>query len=166
VSACLAGINCRWDGTSKPCKKIINLIKQGKAIPICPEQLGGFATPRDSAELHGNKVVTKTGEDITAQIRKGAKGATIINHARGEGPKHHKSFFGLEIDSHRDVVMVIVEEHLSRNVLNAIAKTGKFDNDDNAGIAFQVDVENIVGVSEQVKLIQKDLEDKLIDLKH
>jgi len=70
VSACLAGINCKRDGGSKPCQKIIELVKQGKAIPICPEQLGGLTTPRTPAEQKNNKVLTKDGKDVTAQFEK------------------------------------------------------------------------------------------------
>ena len=51
VGACLAGINCMWNGKSKPCQKVINLVKQGKAIPVCPEQLGGLKTPRIPQEI-------------------------------------------------------------------------------------------------------------------
>ncbi|VVB79622.1 Uncharacterised protein [uncultured archaeon] len=78
VSACLAGINCRYDGKSKPCQDIINLVKQGKAIPVCPEQLGGLSTPRNIAEQKREKVFTKDGKDITAQVIKGAEEALKI----------------------------------------------------------------------------------------
>jgi uncharacterized protein YbbK (DUF523 family) len=78
VSACLAGINCRWDGEAKPCQKVIDLVKQGKAIPVCPEQLGGLATPRASAEQKENKVFTKTGEDVSLQFERGAEEALKI----------------------------------------------------------------------------------------
>lgn len=73
VSACLAGIKCRYDGEGKPCQKVLDLIKQGKAIPICPEQLGGLTTPRNPAEQKENKVFTKTGEDVTSQFENGAE---------------------------------------------------------------------------------------------
>ena len=73
VSACLAGINCRGDNKSKPCQKVIDLVKQGKAIPVCPEQLGGLTTPRDSAEQKGNKIFDKSGKDVTIQFERGAK---------------------------------------------------------------------------------------------
>lgn len=73
VSACLAGINCRHDRTSKPCKKVIELVKKGDAVPVCPEQLGGLLTPREPAEQKGNKVFTKSGKDVTAEFRKGAE---------------------------------------------------------------------------------------------
>jgi len=73
VSACLAGINCRWDGKARPCQKVIDLVKQGKAIPVCPEQLGGLTTPRTPAEQRANAVYTKDGIDVTFQFETGAE---------------------------------------------------------------------------------------------
>ena len=71
-----------WNGKSKPCQKVIDLIKQGKAIPVCPEQLGGLKTPRIPQEIQGGteedvlngkcKVVNKNGEDVTKQFIRGA----------------------------------------------------------------------------------------------
>ena len=73
VSACLAWINCRWNGGGSPCQKIIALVKQGKAITVCPEQLGGLSTPRIPAEQKGDNVFTKEGKDVTKQFKKGAE---------------------------------------------------------------------------------------------
>ena len=73
VSACLAGIKCRWDGEAIPSQKVIELVKQGKAIPVCPEQLGGLATPRTPAEQKGDKILTKDGKDVTFQFKRGAE---------------------------------------------------------------------------------------------
>jgi uncharacterized protein YbbK (DUF523 family) len=78
VSACLAGVRCRYDGKAKPCRKVIELVKQGKAIPVCPEQLGGLPTPRPSSEKKGSKVFTKHGRDVTANFRRGAEEAFRI----------------------------------------------------------------------------------------
>ena len=78
VSACLTGIKCRWDGEARPCQKVIELVKQGKAIPVCPEQLGGLTTPRTPAEQREDKVFTKTGEDVTTQFERGAEEALKI----------------------------------------------------------------------------------------
>jgi uncharacterized protein YbbK (DUF523 family) len=83
VSACLAGIKCRYDGTAKPNKKVIDLIKKGKAIPICPEQLGGLSTPRIPAETKNGRIVRKDGKDITAYFIKGAKEALKIAKMAG-----------------------------------------------------------------------------------
>jgi len=78
VSACLAGINCNYKNESRPCQKIIELVKQGKAIPVCPERLGGLTTPRFPAEQRGNKVFTKGEKDVTIQFKRGAKEALKI----------------------------------------------------------------------------------------
>ncbi len=78
VSAYLAGIKCMWDGEAKPCQKVINLVKRGKAIPVCPEQLGGLSTPRIPSEQKGNKVFSKEGQDVTDKFEKGAKEALRV----------------------------------------------------------------------------------------
>jgi uncharacterized protein YbbK (DUF523 family) len=78
VSACLAGIKCAWNAESKPSQKVIELIKQGKAIPVCPEQLGGLTTPRTPAEKKEKKIITKEGKDVTLQFEKGANEALKI----------------------------------------------------------------------------------------
>ncbi len=78
VSACLAGIKCNYKDEARPCQKVIELVKQGKAIPVCPEQLGGLTTPRTPAEQKDNKVFTKTGDDVTAQFKRGAEEALKI----------------------------------------------------------------------------------------
>lgn len=48
-------------------------MKEHELIPVCPEQLGGLATPRDPAERQGDKIITKTGTDVTAEYLKGAE---------------------------------------------------------------------------------------------
>ena len=75
VSGCLADLKCRYDGAAKPCEKVIRMVAEGKAIPVCPEQLGGLPTPRISAEIRGNKVIRKDGVDITEEFRRGAQEA-------------------------------------------------------------------------------------------
>jgi len=73
VSGCLAGINCNYKGESKPNAFVIELVRKGKAIPICPEQLGGLSTPRTPAEIKEGKVFTKEGKDVTINFVNGAK---------------------------------------------------------------------------------------------
>ena len=77
VSSCLAGIPCRYDCSHKNSKYVNDLIKEGKAIPICPEQVSGLPTPREACEcLMVNdklKVISKSGKDCTDYFYKGAE---------------------------------------------------------------------------------------------
>lgn len=76
VSACLVGINCKYNGGNNYNEKIFELVKKGEAIPICPEQLGGLQTPRIPSEIKiidGKRhVINKEGEDVTQNFEKGA----------------------------------------------------------------------------------------------
>jgi uncharacterized protein YbbK (DUF523 family) len=83
VSACLAGIECRYDGGAKPSLKVVDLVKQGKAIPVCPEQLGGLATPRIAAEKKGDQIIRQDGQDVTAEFLKGAEESLKIAKLAG-----------------------------------------------------------------------------------
>ncbi|MBU0635486.1 DUF523 domain-containing protein [Candidatus Micrarchaeota archaeon] len=78
VSACLAGVKCHWDGKVKPNQLIVNLVKEGNAIPVCPEQLGGLPTPRVPAEQKGKRVITRDGVDVTSFFDSGAQEALKI----------------------------------------------------------------------------------------
>lgn len=78
VSACLAGINCRYDGNSNSCEKVIEMVKNGEAIPICPEQLGGLSTPRRPVQIVNGKCISETGEDFTEAFKIGANEALKI----------------------------------------------------------------------------------------
>ncbi len=72
-SACLLGIKCRYDGKEETNRKIVNLSRKEILIPVCPEQLGGLSTPREPAEQKGEKVVTKSGKDVSENFKRGAK---------------------------------------------------------------------------------------------
>lgn len=91
----------------------------------------------------------------------GATGATIINNARGEGLKQSKTFFGLTLETPRDVLLFIVEEHLSRHILEEIKKVGRFDEKPGSGIAIQIDVEDAVGVNHQISQLSATIESEL-----
>ncbi|KAF0091948.1 MAG: hypothetical protein FD141_132 [Fusobacteria bacterium] len=78
VSACLAGIKCRYDGKSSENEFVMRLIKEDKAFAVCPELLGGLKTPRPACEVtidtDGNrKVVTKDGKGYTKEFEEGAR---------------------------------------------------------------------------------------------
>jgi uncharacterized protein YbbK (DUF523 family) len=82
VSACLCGIPCRYDGTSAPDPGAERLVRKGKAIPICPEVLGGLPIPRTAMDIARGEgkdiltgdapVISETGEDVTPFLLQGA----------------------------------------------------------------------------------------------
>ena len=73
VSACLLGINCKYDGGNNRNEKIISLLKDEILIPVCPEQLGGLSTPRSPSEIRGDRVYSVEGEDLTENFKRGAE---------------------------------------------------------------------------------------------
>lgn len=103
----------------------------------------------------------KTDLVLNTARQNGAKGATVINNARGEGRKQSKTFFGLSLETSRDVLMFLVEEHLSRHILEKIAKAGEFDSKPGTGIAFKIDVEDAIGVMHQVEELTQELVDEI-----
>ncbi|GEP85187.1 Uncharacterized conserved protein [Staphylococcus piscifermentans] len=93
ISACLIGENVRYNGSNKLNQELQELVTQHKAISICPEVLGGLSTPRPPAEIVGGdgrgvwndkaKVLTNTGEDVTAQFKEGALKALEVLQTYG-----------------------------------------------------------------------------------
>ena len=104
---------------------------------------------------------SKTCAVMDAARHGGATGATIINNARGEGLALKKTFFGLSLETQRDVILFLVEEHLSRHILEKIAEVGKFEERPGTGIAFQIDVEDAVGVAHQIEQLVDVVEAEL-----
>ena len=89
VSGCLVGMKCRYDGSmSEDNEKLREMVENGEAIPICPEQLGGLPTPRPEQEIAGGegrdvlkgraKVINKEGKDVTDMFLKGAGDVLVI----------------------------------------------------------------------------------------
>lgn len=103
----------------------------------------------------------KTDTVVEAAKECGATGATVITNARGEGLKGAKTFLGLDLESQRDVAIFLVEEHLARDILETIAEVGNFDAEPGTGIAFQLDVEDAVGITQQVARLQEVVEEEI-----
>ena len=87
ISACLCGVNCKYNGLNNYNEKCNELFISGKAILVCPEQLGGLSTPRVPSELQDNtlniikkngKILNKDGEDVTENFLKGAREVATI----------------------------------------------------------------------------------------
>ncbi len=103
----------------------------------------------------------KTDAVLDAARQAGATGCTVLNQARGEGLEQAKTFLGLSLETQRDMVLFLVEEHLSRRILETIAEMGEFDSKPGTGIAFQIDVEDAVGVTHQIRKLTEVVEEEL-----
>lgn len=83
VSACLVGVNCKYNGKNNDDEKVKEYLKDKKYIIICPEQLGGLTTPRNPSEIEKidghevlqgkSKVITCENIDVTENFINGAK---------------------------------------------------------------------------------------------
>ncbi|MBU0681784.1 MAG: DUF523 domain-containing protein [Proteobacteria bacterium] len=93
VSSCLVGLASRYDGCSKENAECLQFLGDKVWLPVCPEQLGGLATPRPAAVLVGGDgaavlsgaahVVTRDGIDVSTQFIKGAE--QVLSIARQQG---------------------------------------------------------------------------------
>ena len=111
-------------------------------------------------------IVALVGDDKTSQIidvarAGGATGATIISSVRGEGLKPGKTFLGLGLTSKRDVLLFLVAEPRARDILEGIAKASGMDRESGAGVAFQLAIEDVVGLESQLPTLKEELEDAL-----
>lgn len=116
--------------------------------------------------MHFKLIIVFVEDDKTEAVMKaaraaGATGATVINHARGEGLECSKTFLGLSLETQRDVLLFLVEEHVSRKILEEICRTGHFDDQPGTGIAIQIDIEDAVGVKHQIRELTETVEDSL-----
>jgi len=95
VSSCMLGIPCQYHGKSaKRCLTEAEIQKLNCIlIPVCPEQLGGLATPRPPAEIEGGdgfdvlagraRVINTTGQDVTENYIRGAEQVLKIAELTG-----------------------------------------------------------------------------------
>ncbi|MFK7955349.1 MAG: P-II family nitrogen regulator [Lysobacterales bacterium] len=96
----------------------------------------------------------RTDAVIHAAREAGATGVTVVSNARGEGVKPQKTFFGLSLETQRDLLLMVVEQGHARAVLEKIAVEAEFDTHSGAGIAVQLDVEDTVGVAHQIQALR------------
>lgn len=107
-------------------------------------------------------IIATTEDDLTEKAIEvarshGATGCTVITNARGEGLQPPQTFLGLTFSGQRDVIMFLVEEHHSREILEAIGKECRFDVDPGTGMAFMLDIEDAIGLSHQIESIEKEI---------
>lgn len=84
LSACLAGVPCRYDGGTNTVPALALLAARGEAIPVCPEVLGGLAVPRVPCERQPDgRVLDRDGADRSEAFARGARRALEICLAQG-----------------------------------------------------------------------------------
>ncbi|MDQ6952772.1 MAG: P-II family nitrogen regulator [Mariprofundaceae bacterium] len=101
---------------------------------------------------------TQTDDIMSAARQAGATGATILSGAQGEGLNPQRTFFGLSLEAQRNMLMFIVEEHLSKAVLERVAEVGGFEDKPGSGVAFTLDVEDTIGLNSQIHAITEENE--------
>ena len=116
--------------------------------------------------MHFKLILVVVDDAISSEVadaarEAGATGVTQINTARGEGVTPKKTFLGLSMENQCDVLLLVVEEHLSRRILESISSAGNFDTQPGRGIALQIDVEDVVGVSHQVQELSRAVEEEI-----
>lgn len=75
MSACLCGEYCRYDGNTNLAADddiVTRWMNEGRVVMVCPEMAGGLPVPRDPAEITGDQVISKAGNDVTFEYEKGA----------------------------------------------------------------------------------------------
>jgi nitrogen regulatory protein PII len=116
--------------------------------------------------MHFKLIIALVEDDATNQVldaarEAGATGSTVISQARGEGISKSRTFFGMSLELQRDMILLLVEEHLSRHILERIAKVADFDSKSGRGIAFQIDVEDAVGINHQIQELTQVVEEEI-----
>lgn len=72
ISACLLGRNCKYNGGNNYTPLVEALGERYELVPVCPECLGGLPIPHEPSERVGDRVLSRSGEDVTAAFRRGA----------------------------------------------------------------------------------------------
>ena len=110
-------------------------------------------------------IVVMTEDDLTDRAIEtarshGATGCTVITSARGEGLRPARSFLGLTVEGQRDMILFLVEEHHCREIMEAIGTACGFDAEPGTGVAFQVDIEDAIGLREQIGSIREGISEE------
>ena len=112
------------------------------------------------------KLLIVMGEDeltdtaIETARANGATGCTVITSARGEGLIPERTFLGLTVAGQRDIILFLVEEHRSRQILEAIGNACGFDTKPGTGVAFQIDIEDAIGLRGQIESIEQAIQEE------
>jgi len=93
-------------------------------------------------------------EVIKSAKKAGATGVTILN-ARGEGIHEQKSFLGIKVEAQREVLLFLVEDFISDEIMDTISKAGNFL-EHGGGMAFSFAIDRAIGLESQIKSLEED----------
>ncbi len=99
----------------------------------------------------------KTSDVIDAARKAGATGATVVTSVRGEGLKPSKTFLGLDFSATAELLLFLVVENRAREILECIRDAARLDDEPGAGVAFQLAVEDVVGLTTQMQVIRENV---------
>ena len=108
------------------------------------------------------KLITALAEEertealVAAARQAGATGVTIVGSARGEGLEPAKTFLGPDFNASCDLLLFLVVEARAREILERLCQAGRFDQEPGAGIAFQLNIEDAVGLGSQMHAILEE----------
>lgn len=97
----------------------------------------------------------RTDRVVAAARAGGATGASVLTGVRGEGLQPGKTFLGLDLKARQDIVLLLVVEEQARAILERVGEAGAFDEEGGAGVAFQLPVEDAVGLATQLPVIRE-----------
>ncbi|MCI5059546.1 MAG: P-II family nitrogen regulator [Alphaproteobacteria bacterium] len=111
-------------------------------------------------------IVALVSDDLTDKVidkarEMGATGVSVFTSGRGEGLEPSKTFFGMTFEGQIDMILFIVEKHMSRTILEAISEAAGFDKKSGSGIAMQINIEDAIGLKAQLKTIEHEIEDQI-----
>ncbi len=95
---------------------------------------------------------------VKASREAGSEGATIIP-ARGTGIHEKKQLLGIPIEPEKEIILTIIQEHKTKEVMDAIIKAGNL-NKPATGVAFVMELKQVAGIVHMVKELGFDQEQK------
>ncbi|NLU42186.1 MAG: P-II family nitrogen regulator [Firmicutes bacterium] len=87
---------------------------------------------------------------MEAAKKAGAKGGTIFL-ARGTGAHEAKTFFGLTIESGREILMIVSSSEDTDQILKAVIESGRLT-EPGSGIAFVIRGVDVYGLADRTHL--------------
>lgn len=74
----------------------------------------------------------------------GAQGATIL-YGRGTGEHEAKRLLNINIESSKEIIIIITEKNKSKSIYDVMVQAGKLD-EPGTGIIFTTNIDNLLGL--------------------